>query len=1350
MILKRPTTKPKSTTGGILRRPGEEAPQRTTSFGEPLKLKLTAPGGFDSSGLAIQNKKAQAPTLDLRGLGGLNIQQSTTLKRPEPKATEGFRFTDNLTFQQGRPKKKETIGTVVEDIGATGRSFVLQVAKTPFELLNIATAPDKEKGGIEESASALMKQSPFLQELDKGLKSMTRNLFNLEEGEFNESVNIILSQLDEEQAKLVKDVGGIDTVGGFASQVVSGGLSMGEALGIYVLTKNPSAAAAVLSTQESAPTYREARAAGKTHEEALQIAAREGVVTFALEKIGLDYFLSANSGPLMKALVETIQEELQTIAQNLNRKYGFDRSQKIFEGWAETAIGSYIPTAILSAVSPVPIAMQRQESLEQRIAETADVPPVVAKNTANTIKGFIDELRGAVAKSLQIEGKAGLSVEEVGQEVGDFRRLSEIARDREDLNIIRTGERATTEKYDIPAKLDGKEIFEISVDSLLNQDIQGDKELDPVAVAEAVAEIQAGNEIAPIVVQVADNTLFVEDGKNRVEALRREDIENIKAIIEFIDGSGLSQRVIEAQRQIREAPTQKAGLHIKPTSDELPEVKRPTTTKTRVLAEQRLENKRKKFLEQIQADILKELNKPKGQARSTIAFVKRLGGFNQTAINDAKKKLNITNPISKMNLEELQALVSEMKERLAFNTQRGNRVVAKDSPAPEFSDDFYAVNQEVKAKKRKPKSKFKKVGVGADKLLGSISTRLKNIDPSLKRAMRRHDFNVLQSQRKSKKNIEPYVKAMKKELSKEDFFDLDLALKNGDTKKINEINEKYGLKEQYESVRAELDDLYKRANEVGYDIGYKKNYMPRMIKDSDAFIEYFESQDNWSVIQEAIRRKEMDLGRYLQKDEKAYLINTLLRGYRGGQITLSKTGAMKERKIDFIDAELNQFYYDSVTSLIKYTEQVNEAIEARKLFGKSRPVDKKEDPFNNMEDSIGFFTAQLLTDGKISLTQEQELRDILSARFNPKGTHGLIGIYKNLAYIDVMGSPLNAITQVGDLAFAMYRGGSLRAIKEAGKSAVNLSEVTKEDLGIDAIAQELSDQSKIAKAVNLTFRVIGLEKMDTLGKESLINSVITKWQKLSENPSDKELAKLKDVFGAEIDGVLADLRSGEITENVKFLAFNELMDSQPLTLSEVPEAYVRGGNGRIFYQLKTWSLKMLDVYRNEVIAEAKTDKIQAAKNMIRLTALLVLMNGTADEIKDFLRGKETPLKDRVVDQLLTIAGFSRYYFYQAERDGIGSAMLDIIKPPTKLIDNLWKDSKQFTDFDKSVEINKLSSLRSLPFVGEFYYWWFGKGADYKDGSSNKKAPKIPGIKPLESAGTGIKKIPGIKPLEIGS
>ena len=48
------------------------------------------------------------------------------------------------------------------------------------------------------------------------------------------------------------------------------------------------------------------------------------------------------------------------------------------------------------------------------------------------------------------------------------------------------------------------------------------------------------------------------------------------------------------------------------------------------------------------------------------------------------------------------------------------------------------------------------------------------------------------------------------------------------------------------------------------------------------------------------------------------------------------------------------------------------------------------------------------------------------------------------------------------------------------------------------------------------------------------------------------------------------------------LLYSRLLDFQPVALSEMPEYYLKAGNGRVFYMLKTYTLKQMDVFRKEV------------------------------------------------------------------------------------------------------------------------------------------------------------------------
>lgn len=608
-----------------------------------------------------------------------------------------------------------------------------------------------------------------------------------------------------------------------------------------------------------------------------------------------------------------------------------------------------------------------------------------------------------------------------------------------------------------------------------------------------------------------------------------------------------------------------------------------------------------------------------------------------------------------------------------------------------------------------------------DKVLGSISTRLKNIDPSLKTAMRTFEFKVAGAIQKDRRVAKGWLKGINK-LSSGDYDDLDLAMKNGDIAKIESLVKHYDLQAEFKSIRAMLDDVYKRAESVGYDIGYQKDYFPRVVEDSEGLLTYFSKGDDWSIIDEAIRAKETEIARYLTVEEKAKLINTMIRGYGSGKISLSKTGAMKARTIDVVDGEINQFYADSGDALLTYIDGTNNAIEARKFFGKSGGPDQ----FGNIEDSIGSYIFDLVAKKKITPGQEKELRSILQARFSPIGTSGAVRVYKNLAYIDTMGTFLSAVTQIGDLAFSLYKTGPIQTVKALGKAIVGKSQITRADIGIEKIAQEFESMSGSAKLVNKMFDVTGLTKFDALGKETLINSTISRYRRLANKPSPDFIAKLKATFGQEkeILTVIDDLKAGRTTEDVKLLAFNELLDMQPVALSEMPEQYLKGGNGRVFYMLKTYTIKLFDVYRNEVFQVMKTDPAKGIRNLLALSAALVAMNATADEIKDLILNRETSLEDRVVDNILKLAGFSKFTIYRAREEGIGSAAAATILPPFKLIDSLYKD------ITKATEVSQLETIQSIPLGGRLYYWWFGKGrtkTDKKREDGDSGLPSLDGL-----------------------
>ena len=647
----------------------------------------------------------------------------------------------------------------------------------------------------------------------------------------------------------------------------------------------------------------------------------------------------------------------------------------------------------------------------------------------------------------------------------------------------------------------------------------------------------------------------------------------------------------------------------------------------------------------------------------------------------------------------------------------GASKIVKTGTSKKIPSSVYKANRAVKKSlkttiTRDTKAILAGIKLGTDKYLGSLSTRLKNIDPSFKRELRNFEFKARDNTLKDTKKVKPFLESSKK-MEKVDRVDFDLARKNGDVDKINELVTKYGIEKEYDKTREVLDNLYDRAEEVGYDIGYLENYSPRMIKDKQGFIDHFRDGKDWNTIDQAIKAKENALQRQMTEDEKVQLINTMIRGYAQNNISLSEIGNMKAREIDIVDAELNQYYMGSDASLVSYIKQSNDAIAARKFFGKGEVAEGVR-----IDDSIGNYTLKQLESGKITPQQEALLSEMLKARFNETGTRGVVSTYKNLSYIDTMGSVTSAITQLGDLSWALYKAGVPKTVTSFARALTGKSKIKKEDIGIDNIAAEFDEPTKAAKAVNKVFKATGLEKMDALGKETLINSVITKYQTWARKGNKRLQPELEKVFGKDTEEIIADLKSGEITENVKLLAFNELADVQPILLSEMPQKYLTGGNSRIFYMLKTFTLKQFDIYRNEIFQQIanKGTRIQGLKNLVSLIGFFTIMNATADEIKDFILNRKTSLKDRTVDNLLRAFGFSKYLIWKTRTEGFGSAAFRQIAPPFKFIDSVSKDIRQGIENGSEV-------VQSIPIVGKLYYWWFGKG-QYKNEKRNKKKTRL--------------------------
>lgn len=590
-----------------------------------------------------------------------------------------------------------------------------------------------------------------------------------------------------------------------------------------------------------------------------------------------------------------------------------------------------------------------------------------------------------------------------------------------------------------------------------------------------------------------------------------------------------------------------------------------------------------------------------------------------------------------------------------------------------------------------------------------ISTRLGYISQGLRRALRNFEFNNIQRQYSDLQAANPWMKKYAA-LSAQDKDALDLALKNSDVAAAQAIMGRNGMAAEYAVVQQILDRLRNDAIEMGYDVGFIPDYFPRSISDSRGLTKELYGYEERGAIRETIRKREQAIGRTLTEEEKAEVANSVIRGY-GNALALSGPSNIKGRKLLTLTPELNKYYTDSTVALTRYITRMNEAIEARRFFGKG----------NDIDGSIGRYVANLVEQNAISPAAENEAIALLRARFGMKPMTGGAASLRDVGYITTMGNVLSAITQIGDLYSSVYMTGLRidRPIVNVLRAMIGQSNITTKDIGIDRIAQEYAkDPTMLSRALDSVFKWSGLTAMDKLGKETLINTTIDRFRREARNGrlSPRMEQRLRNVFGDETAQVMDDLRSGRTTENVKLLAFNTLLDFQPVALSEMPRSYLTAPNGRIFYMLKTYAIKQLDVLRREgldamVNGHTPAQKMKGFTSMMYLAFLMMAANMGADEIKDKLLGRDTPWDDMVIDNILRLFGVSKYVIYKARgsRTPAREVIISTVAPPASVIEYPITDLMGFIKKGSDYPIKDMQTLQLVPYFGKFYHWWFGAG-----------------------------------------
>jgi len=593
---------------------------------------------------------------------------------------------------------------------------------------------------------------------------------------------------------------------------------------------------------------------------------------------------------------------------------------------------------------------------------------------------------------------------------------------------------------------------------------------------------------------------------------------------------------------------------------------------------------------------------------------------------------------------------------------------------------------------------------GLEDFIAPISTRLRNISPVLYKRLQRFELRSRVQREDLQRVVGDFLQKKNKALSKEQQRQFTLLTANGKFDEATELLRSVdpSLVRGFSDARNVLNSVYAAAKRAGIDVGFRENYWPREVRDYKEWRQQVRG-DEPGDIRDAIKAAEDRRGRELNASEEIEIVNRILQGYGPRKPGDTNPKAFRNRTQEEITEDMLDLYHDSDHAIMGYINRATHSIEKARFFGKGEVGE-------DILDSIGRYTAELVSNNEITADEERTVKNLLASRFTSGEASPNVGIrtLRDAGYLTVLANPISAVTQLGDLFLAGYRSGTIPALKALARR----KRVKMESLGIERIAAEFANPGKMAKALDTAMRASGFTRIDRLGKETLLNAALNKYERAARNPKSRQARQFRrdyeTVFGSEFESVMDDLANDRITENVRLLLFMELAGIQPISLSEMPKKYLDAPNGRIFYMLKTFTIKQLDLLRRNSFAKMNRGEVQeGATDLLRYAMIFGIGNAGADILKDWLLGRDVKWTDLAIDGVLRLFGGNKFLLDSAAKDGPGEAFFNMLMPPTNVLDDAVRDVSEIPDIWSGEE--GVSSIRNIPLFGKVLYWRAGEG-----------------------------------------
>lgn len=597
-------------------------------------------------------------------------------------------------------------------------------------------------------------------------------------------------------------------------------------------------------------------------------------------------------------------------------------------------------------------------------------------------------------------------------------------------------------------------------------------------------------------------------------------------------------------------------------------------------------------------------------------------------------------------------------------------------------------------------------------IITPISTRLRKMSEPIFGRMRKYEFNTLTKTADKIDRSSAFTSNLKKVMSKEDYVDVWHGLVNQNFAKVDATIAKYNnpqLAAGFAATKEVLKQTERELKAAGHKFDVIKDYFPRIVTDKEGLFTALGTAKT-RQIEGALYDATATAKRALTIEEESKVINQHIRGILRKTADMPLLAQAKARELDNIPEEWLKFYASPETALNSFYRNSTIDIETRNLLGRNVVLDAQGNV--NHDHSIGKLLASEIKDGSVDKVQMQAIKDLLLSRIeaNHKSAHEGVEVVRSMLNMATLGNPVAALSQTGDIFFAAYSQGIMQTTRAVVRKALGKEILSVKDFGLHDLSIELASTNKFVIAQNKLFSLVGFRGIDRIGKEVTLNAALDKNFSLAASQEGRVslYKKWGKVFGeAGFNSLVKDLQAGKVTQDVKFLMFNELSNVQPITLLEMPKAYINNPNARLAYALKSWTIKQLDVVRRDIFDQIVSGNIkEGVGNLARFMALLGMGGVASSTLQDLALGKEVNLEnipDKAITQLYKNFGASEYLLAKLKKGDVGGVVGDTVFPPAGILKTVAQDI-----FDSNSDAK---SVQYLPGIGKIYYYWFAGGIE---------------------------------------